>query len=234
MSKNLLNLHKYLRNYFGPLRWWPGDSELEIMVGAILTQNTNWQNVSKAICNLKAKKLLDVKPLYYIKEQSLSELIKPCGYHNLKAKRLKNFISFFYKEYAGSPEKMFSDELYNLREKLLNINGVGPETADSILLYAGGKPIFVVDAYTSRIFQRHQYFSTEYKYRQIQDYFMDKLPRDSLIYNEFHAQIVMIGKKYCKKNNPECEDCPLFSFFEKTSLFHLQAEQYHKNKMVRS
>lgn len=210
-NRILLSIHRRLTNFFGQLHWWPGDSELEIMVGAILTQNTNWQNVGKAIKNLKENNLLDVKSLFEIDEKYLGKLIKPCGYYNLKAKRLKNFISFFYQKYDGIAEVMFSKDCWLLREELLSINGIGPETADSILLYAGNKPIFVVDAYTKRIFQRHNLISEKDNYEQIQQYFMKNLPHDCHLYNEFHAQIVILGKNYCKRNNPNCQDCPLFN-----------------------
>jgi endonuclease-3 related protein len=211
-NRILLSIHRCLTDFFGPLYWWPGDSELEIMIGAILTQNTNWQNVSKAIKNLKENNLLDTKALVEIDEKILANLIKSCGYYNLKAKRLKNFIYFFYKEYDGSAEKMFSKDFWMLRKELLSINGIGTETADSILLYAGNKPIFVVDAYTKRVFRRHKIISEKDDYEQIQRYFMEKLPSDYQLYNEFHAQIVMVGKQYCKKSVPNCQDCPLAEF----------------------
>lgn len=213
-GSSLLSIHHCLLDCFGPMNWWPGDSALEIMVGAILTQNTNWNNVTKAIKRLKSKDLLNVKSLINIDEQYLGQLIKSCGYYNLKAKRLKNFISFFYQKYHGSIDLLFNNnnDLFSLRGELLSVNGIGPETADSILLYAGEKPIFVVDAYTRRIFQRHKYISSEDNYEQIQQYFMKNLPMDYKLYNEFHAQIVMLGKKYCKRNNPNCQDCPLSDF----------------------
>lgn len=211
-DNRLLLIYRHLSGFFGPLHWWPGDSKLEIIIGAILTQNTNWQNVSKAIKNLKENDLLDVKALFESDEGYLAKLIRPCGYYNLKAKRLKNFISFFYGKYDGIAEVMFSKDCWLLREELLTINGIGPETADSILLYAGNKPIFVVDAYTKRIFQRHKLVSEKDDYEQIQRYFMKNLPQDCHLYNEFHAQIVMLGKNYCKRNNPNCQDCPLAEF----------------------
>ncbi len=214
IATRLLAIHQCLSKFFGPLYWWPGDSALEIMVGAILTQNTNWQNVSKAIEIIKKKELLDAKALVHIDDQYLGQVIKSCGYYNLKAKRLKNFIRFFYQKYNGSTEKMFNRDWLLLREELLDINGIGPETADSILLYAGRKPVFVVDAYTRRIFQRHEHVPPEDSYEQIQQYFMRHLPQDYRLYNELHAQIVMVGKNYCKRNNPNCSDCPLSTFLK--------------------
>jgi len=212
ITKRLLSIHRCLSIFFGPLNWWPGDSSLEIIVGAILTQNTNWQNVSKTIEKIKEEGLLDVKVLFYVNEQYLSQIIKSCGYYNLKAKRLKNFIRFFYQKYDGSIKKMFNRDWRLLRRELLAINGIGLETADSILLYAGEKPVFVVDAYTRRVFQQHKHISREDSYAQIQQYFMNHLPRDYRLYNEFHAQIVMVGKNYCKHKNPNCRDCPLSKF----------------------
>lgn len=213
-ESKLFLMHQHLLDYFGKLNWWPGDSALEVMIGAILTQNTNWNNAIKAIERIKKEELLDVESLFRIDERYLGQLIKSCGYYNLKAKRLKNFINFFYRKYKGSSEKMFSEDCWALRKKLLSINGIGPETADSILLYAGNKPVFVVDAYTRRIFERHGCISAKDSYEQIQQYFMKNLPQDYRLYNEFHAQIVMVGKNYCKPNKLDCEKCPLSVFFE--------------------
>ena len=182
------------------------------MVGAILTQNTNWQNVTKAIKRIKEYNLLKVTELYNIDEKDLAQLIKSCGYYNLKAKRLKNFINYFYQFYDGSTEKMFRQDCYILREELLKINGIGQETADSILLYAGEKTVFVIDSYTRRILQRHKmihFDSNKDSYEKIQMFFMNNLPQDHKLYNEFHAQIVMVGNNYCKPGNPDCQNCPL-------------------------
>ncbi len=203
-------MYRVLLEFYEPLHWWPGESKLEIMVGAILTQNTNWHNASKAIQKLKEEGLLNISALLLISEEPLGKLIKPCGYYNLKAIRLKNFINFLYYKFGGSIEKLFKTDWQVLREELLKVNGVGPETADSILLYAGEKPVFVVDAYTKRIFWRHGYLSGKENYQEIQHFFMKHLPPDHSLYNEFHAQLVMVGKDYCKKNNPICSQCPLF------------------------
>jgi endonuclease-3 related protein len=205
----LLKIYKSLYNYFGPLTWWPGDTPFEIMVGAILTQNTAWRNVEKAINNLKKGNLLEPRKLYHIHQEELAQLIKPSGYYNIKARRLKNFINLFINDFEGSAEKMFSGDSGELRKKLLNVNGVGPETADSILLYAGKKPFFVVDAYTRRIFSRHKLISEDASYHQIQEFFSQNLERDVKLFNEFHAQIVMLGKNICTRRNPKCSVCPL-------------------------
>ena len=205
----LLKIYTSLYSYIGPLKWWPGDTPFEIMVGAILTQNTSWSNVEKAINNLKKENLLEPGKLYRINQEELAQLIKPSGYYNIKAQRLKNFINLFVNEFEGSAEKMFSGDSGELRKKLLNVNGIGPETADSILLYAGKKPFFVVDAYTKRIFSRHKLISKDSTYYQIQEFFIKNLDRDVKLFNEFHAQIVMLGKTICTSKNPDCAKCPI-------------------------
>jgi len=205
----LLKIYNSLYNFFGPLNWWPGDSPFEIIVGAILTQNTAWSNVEKAINNLKKENLLDSQELYRINQEELAQLIKPSGYYNIKAQRLKNFVTFFVEEFDGSVEKMFSGDGKKLREELLKINGIGPETADSILLYAGDKPFFVVDAFTKRIFSRHKLISEDASYHQIQEFFSQNLDSDVELFNEFHAQIVMLGKTICTNKNPDCSKCPI-------------------------
>ncbi len=194
--------------HFGPLHWWPAESSLEVIVGAILTQNTNWKNVEKAIHNLKKHGLLSFSTLEQIPPAQLAEVIRPAGYYNLKAQRLKNLIHFLMTEYGGSVEAMAEENHERLREKLLAVKGIGPETADSILLYALQKPVFVIDQYTYRILSRHFLVSEETTYEEMQQLMMDHLPEDGSIFNEYHAQIVMIGKHFCKKT-PRCEECPL-------------------------
>ncbi|MDD5015768.1 MAG: endonuclease III domain-containing protein [Atribacterota bacterium] len=205
----LLKIYNSLYHYFGPLHWWPGDTPFEIMVGAILTQNTSWSNVEKAINNLKKEKLLKPQKIYNLSQEKLAQLIKPSGYYNIKAQRLKNFLDLFVKEFEGSTNEMFSDDSKELRKKLLKVNGIGPETADSILLYAGNKPFFVVDAYTKRIFSRHELISKDDSYCQIQEFFIKNLDRDVKLFNQFHAQIVMLGKTICTRRNPDCTKCPI-------------------------
>lgn len=205
----LLKIYNSLYNYFGPLKWWPGDTPFEIMVGAILTQNTSWSNAEKAIENLKKENLLEPRRLYRINQENLAQLIKPSGYYNIKARRLKNFVNIFVNDFEGSAEKMFSGDSEELRKKLLNVNGIGPETADSILLYAGKKPFFVVDAYTKRVFSRHELISENAAYHQIQEFFSQNLDQDVKLFNEFHAQIVMLGKTICTSKNPDCAKCPI-------------------------
>ena len=179
------------------------------MVGAVLTQNTSWSNVEKAINNIKKENLLEPWKLYRINRKELAQLIKPSGYYNIKARRLKNFLNLFVNAFEGSAEKMFSGDSGELRKKLLKVNGIGPETADSILLYAGNKLFFVVDAYTKRIFSRHKLISEDASYHQIQEFFSQNLDRDVKLFNEFHAQIVMLGKTICTSRNPNCAKCPI-------------------------
>jgi endonuclease-3 related protein len=178
------------------------------MVGAILTQNTSWKNVEKAIQNLKRKGVLNSKEIHHLKKTEISSLIRPSGYYRIKADRLKAFVNFFFKEYDGKVERMAKEPLKELRQKLLKINGVGPETADSILLYGLKKPIFVVDAYTKRIFSRHGIVSERATYEEIQRLFMENLPDDEKLFNEYHALIVHLGKTVCKKV-AKCDQCPL-------------------------
>ncbi len=204
----LFKIFQKMYDHFGPLNWWPGDSPFEIMIGAILTQNTSWSNVERAIKNLKRENLLDPHRLASLSDEELRELIRPSGFFNVKTRRLKNFLSFFIAEYDGDIKRMKEEELWNLRKKLLSVNGIGRETADSILLYALEKPIFVVDAYTRRIFGRHDIVSPDIGYDELQKFFMENLPEDVDLYNEYHAQIVLTGKTYCKKS-PLCDGCPI-------------------------
>jgi len=197
-----------LLNHFGPQGWWPGDGPLEMMTGAILTQNTNWSNVEKAINNLKSQNLLSVKALLNIPEDSLASFIRPAGYFNVKAKRLKNLIRFLVDEFEGDLKKIINEDEHSLREGLLSVKGVGPETADSIMLYAAKKTVFVIDAYTHRILNRHNLIDVQATYDELQSLFMENLMPDEPLFNEFHALIVITGKKYCRKN-PKCDICPL-------------------------
>lgn len=208
-DKTLLkNIYTRLFNTFGPQHWWPGETPFEIIIGAILTQNTNWQNVEKAINNLKEKNVLTPAALKKIPLNKLARLIRPSGYYNIKAKRLKNFIEYLFAKYNGNLNSMFKTDLPALRHELLNVNGIGPETADSILLYAGDKPVFVVDAYTKRLVARHNILDHNTAYHDVQNYFMNNLTPNTKLYNEYHALIVRLGKEFCRKE-PDCESCPL-------------------------
>jgi len=208
-KERILNwIYEQLFKVFGPRNWWPGDTPFEISIGAILTQNTAWTNVEKAIKNLKKDNLLDPKKLKNIPQDKLAELIRPAGYYHLKANRLKEFIEFLFSNYDGNLDKMFKRDMWELRGELLKVKGIGLETADSILLYAGNKPIFVVDAYTRRILIRHNLIDKKASYSQIQELFMNNLPQNIQLYNEFHALIVQLGKEICKSKY-NCSLCPL-------------------------
>lgn len=201
-------IYERLYKAFGPQHWWPGDTPFEIAVGAILTQNTNWGNVEKAINNIKSAKALNPKKLYQMDVSKLAKLIRPAGYFNIKAKRLKAFIDFLMHEYSGSMAKMRKEDMHTLREKLLSVNGIGPETADSILLYALEKPIFVIDAYTKRVLSRHGIMEHDESYHEFQELFYLSLKKDVRLYNEYHALFVRVGKTYCRPR-ADCDNCPL-------------------------
>jgi len=208
MHRLLMDIYQKLYKAYGPRHWWPGETPFEVMVGAILTQNTSWKNVEKAIERLKAKGLLVPARIHDISESSLASLIRPSGYFRIKAKRLKAFVNFLFEKYGGDLKKMKKTGLIQLRRELLGVNGIGPETADSILLYGLKKPIFVVDAYTRRILSRHDIVSEKASYDEIQRLFMDHLLHDEERFNEYHALLVHLGKNVCKKR-PDCERCPL-------------------------
>ncbi|MDO9515323.1 MAG: hypothetical protein Q7J01_04380 [Syntrophales bacterium] len=208
MQEKLGAMYEVLNAYFGDLHWWPGETPFEITVGAILTQNTNWKNVETAIGKLKEAGLLDPLKLRDTEDSLVAGLIRSSGYYNLKTKRLKAFLNFLHSEYAGDLDAMFNEELWTIRGKLLGVKGIGGETADSILLYGGGKPAFVVDAYTRRVLERHDLITPDWSYQEIQSLFMDRLPHDTLLYNQYHALLVQVGKQFCKKK-PLCSGCPL-------------------------
>jgi endonuclease-3 related protein len=204
----LLDLYSRLYKAFGPRHWWPGDSPFEVAIGAILTQNTAWRNVRKAIGNLKAAGLLSPDALYALPVQDVAAVIRPAGYYNIKARRLKNFVEFLFLENGGDLECLLTEALDTLRNKLLSIKGVGPETADSILLYAGNRPTFVVDTYTKRILFRHRLMPQEASYDEVRFFFMDCLKPDVAMFNEYHALLVHLGHTFCSKRNPKCTACP--------------------------
>jgi endonuclease-3 related protein len=203
-----MNIYHRLYQAFGSRHWWPGETPFEVMVGAILTQNTSWQNVEKAIRCLKAKKVLSVRRIHPLKRSQLASLIRSSGTYRIKADRLKAFVDFMVEEYDGSVERMKGERLEGLRRKLLKVKGIGAETADSILLYGLGKPIFVVDAYTKRILSRHGIISERASYEEVQALFMDNLPLRITLFNEYHALLVHVGKTLCRKM-PKCDICPL-------------------------
>lgn len=201
-------IYKILFKAFGPQHWWPGDTPFEVAVGAILTQNANWGNVEKAINNLKTAKALSAKKIEQLPVGSLAALIRPAGYFNVKAGRLKAFVHFLTGNYRGSMKKMKDERLHSLRQKLLSVHGIGPETADSILLYALEKPVFVIDAYTKRVLSRHMIMDHGMAYEEFQLLFHKSLRKDRRLFNEYHALLVAVGKEYCKPK-PRCNECPL-------------------------
>lgn len=209
MKDKLELIYKNLYSCFGPQYWWPADTPFEVIIGAILTQNTNWQNVERAIDNLKRNKLIRPNKLFLLSDKKLASLIRPAGYYNIKTKRIKNFLKFFFQDYKGSVKKLSLRDKYKLRKELLLLNGIGPETADSILLYALGKSIFVVDAYTKRILLRHKIIKEGSDYQEIQNLFMQNLKNEVKLFNEFHALLVKLGKDFCLKSKPRCDICPL-------------------------
>jgi len=209
VRKELKAIYEVLYKAYGPQHWWPGDTPFEVIVGAVLTQNTAWGNVEKTIANLQREHVLNLSRLNSMPSKRLASLIRPSGYFNIKTRRLKNLIVLIRDHYRGSLKRMFADDAMELRANLLGVNGIGPETADSILLYAGGKPFFVVDAYTKRILVRHGLISNNADYQEVQSLFMENLPKDAKLYNEFHALIVKVSKEHCIKSKPLCCGCPL-------------------------
>jgi endonuclease-3 related protein len=208
MEALLMEIYDRLYRAFGPQHWWPAEAAFEMMVGAILTQNTSWRNVEKAIDSLKRKGVLTPKGLRQLKKPALASMIRPSGYYRIKADRLKAFVDFLWEGYGGEIKNMGKERLSELRERLLQVKGVGPETADSILLYGLRKPVFVIDAYTKRVLSRHGIISEKASYDETQRLFMGHLPHDEKLFNEYHALIVRVGKTLCKKT-PKCGICPL-------------------------
>jgi endonuclease III related protein len=200
----------------GPQHWWPAQTQFEIVVGAILTQNTSWTNVEQAIANLRSARML--RPLAMLKAATprLARLIRPSGYFRQKAKKLKAFCKFLSAEYGGSVARMFRTPTAELREKLLGVFGIGPETADSILLYAGKHPVFVVDTYTKRILQRHGWVGQKASYDEVQRLVVADFPGDAEHHNELHALFVQVGKNWCRKSQALCSACPLERFLKES------------------
>jgi endonuclease III related protein len=207
-QQRLLNIFNLLLSAFGKRNWWPGETELEIIIGAVLTQNTSWKNVEKAIDNLKYHNALDLHTLYKMDRETLAMIIKPSGFYNIKSNRLMNLLNVIYNEYSSNMINLNGLDMWDARKRLLKINGIGKETADSILLYALSKPIFVIDVYTKRFLKNHRLYDGENDYDTIQKFFMKHLPNDTYLFNEFHALIVYLCQNFCKKV-PLCSRCPL-------------------------
>jgi len=251
-SRNESSIRQYynaLYKTWGPQHWWPAETRFEVIVGTYLTQNTSWTNVERALASLGEARLLNPEGIRSVRLSRLERLIRSSGYFRQKARRLKNFVAFLDARYRGSLDALFSESTEKLRAELLNLNGVGPETADSILLYAGNHPVFVVDAYTRRILDRHQILPLNAEYEEIRGLFqralepvageleaspplttarlksgfrgaahppsaMSTARRTALVqvYNEMHGLIVGVGKTYCGKSQPKCDECPLQRF----------------------
>jgi endonuclease-3 related protein len=208
-SGELLRYYEAMSGALGPMRWWPAQTPFEVIVGAILTQSTGWGNVERAIANLRSARVLTPSAMLRVRTPRLAALVRPSGYFRQKAKKLKAFVRFLQTGYQGSLKRMFLTPTSELREKLLSVHGIGPETADSILLYAGNHPVFVVDAYTHRIFGRHGITDGKPDYENVRALIETSIPRQPELFNEFHALIVNTGKNWCRKSAPRCEECPL-------------------------
>jgi endonuclease III related protein len=208
MPESLLEIYDRLLAAYGPQQWWPASSPFEVLIGAVLVQNTAWPNVVKAIENLRQRDLLEPHALFAVPIDELEDLIRPAGYYRVKSRRLHNLLTLLVERFDGSLDTMFATGLADLRVELLKVNGIGPETADSILLYAGGLPTFVVDTYTHRVFARHGWIGYDAGYHDIKEHFESRLPDDAHLFNEYHALLVQLGKDHCRKT-PICKGCPL-------------------------
>lgn len=209
LAKRLIHIYRKLRDRFGYLNWWPADTPFEVVVGTILTQNVSWHNVERSIQNLKRVDVMSLDGFLSAPPQKIKRCIAPSGYYNVKYKRLISLLSFIYRELNGDIRDLRYYDIKTARELLLSVDGVGKETADSILLYAVNLPIFVVDAYTRRVFYRLGILrALDMEYDEIQRVFMKNLKRDVRLYNDYHAQIVELGKNFCRKR-PLCCDCPI-------------------------
>ncbi len=211
MNNKLLDIYRILFDHYGPREWWPAETPFEVVVGAILTQNTAWRNVEKAIANLKQLGPLTPEALFRLPEETLAEAIRPSGYYRRKGKRLRNFLGMLSDRFECRLDALFDLPTETLREELLALSGIGPETADSILLYAAGRPVFVIDTYTIRILSRHELLPEETSYAEAQQWVTDHLPEDVQLFNEFHALLVNVGKDFCSPR-PKCSGCPLEGF----------------------
>ena len=204
----LIAIFNALFQAFGPQQWWPAESPFEVIVGAILTQNTAWKNVEKAITAMRDQGLLDLGPLLQVPEAELASLIRASGYFNQKARKLKHFCEYVQTHWNGDLHGFLEQDMENLRSQLLGLRGIGPETADSIVLYAAEKPSFVVDTYTYRIFSHHGWVPEELSYEELRSFFMDSLAPDVGLFKEYHALLVRCGHLYCRRRF-RCTECPL-------------------------
>lgn len=211
-DRRLLDIYAALHNAFGPQQWWPAETTDEVVIGAILAQNVAWSNVEKAIAQLRARHLLRLSAIAETDPATIAPLIRPTRFYNQKADRLKAFTRLLYNDYQGNLDRMMNQSTDSLRKQLLSLKGFGEETADSILLYAGGHPVFVIDAYTRRICARMGFTESDISYGRLQQFFMDRLPADPGLYNDYHAQLVRLGNTQCKKRSPACTSCPVADY----------------------
>ena len=211
-QSTILQIYELLYQHFGARNWWPAETPFEVVIGAILTQNTAWTNVEKAITNLKSNDALTPQRIVGLTPQELEILIKPSGFFRQKTLRLQDFAAFLLCTWDGDLDKLCSGPLPEARERLLARKGIGPETADSILLYAAGRPSFVVDAYTMRIFTRIGILTGVEDYHTTRAFFMRELPAETQLFNEYHALIVQLAKTHCRKKSLLCESCPVETF----------------------
>ncbi len=208
-TRALRRYYRRLYRHFGPQHWWPGRTSFEVILGALLAQNTAWSNVEKALANLRRESGLSPEKLARVPTPRLARLLRPSGYFRQKTRAVRGFLKHLSNHYGGSLGRMMNRPAQELREELLALRGIGPETADSILLYAAGRPVFVIDAYTRRVLARHGLAPADASYAQLQDYFHQHLPANAKLFNEYHALLVAVGKNYCHSRNPDCTACPL-------------------------
>lgn len=220
MKRTLRRYYGLMSAHFGPTHWWPGDSPFEIAAGAILTQNTAWTNVEKAIANLKREGLLSPKAILDAPNARLESALRPSGFFRVKARRLRSFCSFLIDDYGGSMKRLARRPLPDLRDELLGVHGIGPETADDIILYACAQPVFVVDAYTRRIMSRHGHVDPAIGYEDLRGLFEKHLEKDLALYQEYHGLIVWTAKNYCR-TAPKCDECPLAGTLRHGQPLHL-------------
>ena len=209
LNQRLLDIYKRLFRRYGPQHWWPGDGAFEVIIGAILTQAASWEGVDKALANLKARGLLEPAALRTVDQQELADLIKPSVYFNVKTQKIKAFVHHLWEHYNGNLEAMLDMDAHHLRGELMSIYGIGEETADDIVLYAANKPMFVIDSYTRRILGRLGLSPTRDTYASYQAIFMDNLPHDANLFNEYHALLDQHGSETCRKSTPACGECCL-------------------------
>lgn len=205
----LRRYYRRLHQHFGPQNWWPARTRFEIILGALLTQNTNWANVERALTNLRRARALSPAKLSRLPASRLARLLRPSGYFRQKTRAVVHFLRHLERRYAGDLGRLFRRPTETLRTELLSLRGIGEETADSILLYAAGRPVFVIDAYTRRVLARHGLAPATASYSELQEFFHSHLPPEPSLFGEYHALLVAVGKTYCHREGPDCDACPL-------------------------